>query len=136
VGRVSDPEAARLLNSARALVVSAVEEFGIAAVEAQAAGRPVIAVRGGGTLETVVNGETGCFWSGGPDELAAVVAGFDDASINPQDCVRNAARFDTAIFKRDLPRYVESALNVDDAPAPRRPRPVLRTARFARRAGL
>jgi glycosyltransferase involved in cell wall biosynthesis len=136
VGRVSDPEAARLLNSARALVVAAVEEFGIAAVEAQAAGRPVIAVRGGGTLETVVDGETGCFWSGGPDELAAVVAGFDDAAIDPQACVSNAARFDTSIFKRDLPRYVESALHVDDAPAPRRPRPVLRTARLARRAGL
>ena len=66
VGRVSDPEAARLLSSSRALVVAAVEEFGIAAVEAQAAGRPVIAVRGGGTLETVVDGETGCFWSGRP----------------------------------------------------------------------
>ena len=136
VGRVSDPEAARLLSSSRALVVAAVEEFGIAAVEAQAAGRPVIAVRGGGTLETVVDGETGCFWSGGPDELAAVVAGFDDAAIDPADCVRNAARFDTSIFKRDLPRQVESALNVEDAPAPRRPRPVLRTARLARRAGL
>jgi glycosyltransferase involved in cell wall biosynthesis len=136
VGRVSDPEAARLLNSARALVVAAVEEFGIAAVEAQAAGRPVIAVRGGGTLETVVDGETGCFWSGGPDELAAAVAGFDDAAIDPDACVRNAARFDTSIFKRDLPRHVESALNVEDAPAPRRPRPVLRTARLARRAGL
>jgi glycosyltransferase involved in cell wall biosynthesis len=136
VGRVSDPEAARLLSSARALVVAAVEEFGIAAVEAQAAGRPVIAVRGGGTLETVVDGETGCFWSGGPDELAAAVAGFDDAAIDPDACVRNAARFDTSIFKRDLPRHVESALNVEDAPAPRRPRPVLRTARLARRAGL
>jgi len=136
VGRVSDPEAASLLSSARALVVAAVEEFGIAAVEAQAAGRPVIAVRGGGTLETVADGETGCFWSGGPDELAAVVAGFDDAAIDPDACVRNAARFDTSIFKRDLPRYVESALNVEDAPAPRRPRPVLRTARLARRAGL
>ena len=96
----------------------------------------MIAVRGGGTLETVVDGETGCFWSGGPDELAAVVAGFDDAAIDPADCVSNAARFDTSIFKRDLPRHVESALNVEDAPAPRRPRPVLRTARLARRAGL
>jgi glycosyltransferase involved in cell wall biosynthesis len=135
VGRVSDPEAARLLSSCRALVVAAVEEFGIAAVEAQAAGRPVIAVRDGGTLETVVNGETGCFWLGGPDELATVVAGFDDAAIDPDACVRNAARFDTAIFKRELPRQVESALAHED-PQPRRARPVLRTARLARRAGL
>ena len=135
VGRVSDPEAARLLSSSRGLVVAAVEEFGIAAVEAQAAGRPVIAVRGGGTLETVVDGVTGCFWAGGPNELAAVVAGFDDAAVDPEACVRNAARFDTSVFKRELPRQVESALAVEDA-QPRRPRPVLRTARLARRAGL
>jgi glycosyltransferase involved in cell wall biosynthesis len=135
VGRVSDPEAARLLSSCRALVVAAVEEFGIAAVEAQAAGRPVIAVRGGGTLETVVDGTTGCFWAGGVNELAAAVAGFDDAAVDPAACVRNAARFDTSVFKRELPRQVESALAVEDA-QPRRPRPVLRTARLARRAGL
>ena len=53
--------------------MTSVEEFGIAAVEAQAAGRPVIAIRAGGALETVVDGVTGCFWSGGPDELAAAV---------------------------------------------------------------
>ncbi|HEU0023509.1 MAG TPA: glycosyltransferase [Thermoleophilaceae bacterium] len=135
VGRVSDPEAARLVNSCRALVVSAVEEFGIAAVEAQAAGRPVIAVRGGGTLETVVDGETGCFWSGGPNELAAAVAGFDEAAVDPAACVENAARFDSSIFKRELPRQVESAMAVEDV-QPRRARPVLRTARLARRAGL
>jgi glycosyltransferase involved in cell wall biosynthesis len=135
VGRVSDPEAARLVNSCRALVVSAVEEFGIAAVEAQAAGRPVIAVRGGGTLETVVDGETGCFWSGGPNELAAAVAGFDDAAVDPAACVENAARFDSSIFKRELPRQVETAMAVEDV-QPRRARPVLRTARLARRAGL
>jgi len=137
VGRVSDPEAARLLRTCRAFVVAAVEEFGIAAVEAQAAGRPVIAVRGGGTLETVIDGETGCFWGGGEDELAAAVSGFDDAAIDPAACVRNAARFDTSIFKRELPRQVESALALTEEEAqPRRARPVLRTARLARRAGL
>src|SRR6478609_8394413 len=70
-GRVSDAEVARLTASARALVVTAVEEFGIAAVEAQAAGRPVISVRGGGALETIQEGVTGCFWEGGPADLAA-----------------------------------------------------------------
>ena len=65
-GRVPDAEAARLLAGCRALVVTAVEEFGLAAVEAQAAGRPVISVGAGGALETVVEGETGVFWHGGP----------------------------------------------------------------------
>ena len=47
----------------RALVVTATEEFGIAAVEAQAAGRPVIALAEGGARETVQDGETGAFYS-------------------------------------------------------------------------
>src|SRR3954470_209067 len=92
-GRVTDAEVAGLLSSARALVVTAVEEFGIAAVEAQASGRPVISVRGGGALETVDDGVTGTFWEGGPDELADAVRGFDDAQVDPYDCLENAARF-------------------------------------------
>ena len=64
---------AEILQGARALIVTAVEEFGIAAVESQAAGRPVIARRGGGALETIVDGVTGCLWSGGPEDLAEAV---------------------------------------------------------------
>src|SRR6185312_765246 len=62
-GRVSDGQAADLLASARALVVTATEEFGIAAVEAQAAGRPVIALAEGGVRETVLEGVTGTFYA-------------------------------------------------------------------------
>src|SRR5215203_1607037 len=57
-GRVSDAHVERLLQGTRALIVTATEEFGIAAVEAQAAGRPVISVAAGGALETVVDGVT------------------------------------------------------------------------------
>jgi glycosyltransferase involved in cell wall biosynthesis len=110
-GRVSDAEVGRLLSTARALVVTAVEEFGIAAVEAQAAGRPVISVRGGGALETIADGLTGSFWEGGAAELAAAVSDFDDASVDPADCVANAARFDRSVFARELPLEVERALS-------------------------
>src|SRR3954451_7807973 len=68
-GRVSDEEAARLLQSSRALVVTAAEEFGIAAVEAQAAGRPAIAPSRGGALETVRDGVTGRLWDGDVADL-------------------------------------------------------------------
>src|SRR4051795_7688734 len=61
-GRVEDATAAELLGQARALVVTATEEFGIAAVEAQAAGRPVIALAEGGVRETVIDGTTGVFY--------------------------------------------------------------------------
>jgi glycosyltransferase involved in cell wall biosynthesis len=108
-GRVSDAEVAQTLQGARALVVTAVEEFGIAAVESQAAGRPVIARAGGGALETVLDGVTGCFWSGGADELATAVLEFDDAAVDPEACVRQATRFDASTFRRELMREVELA---------------------------
>ena len=140
-GRVSDAEVARLLASCRALVVTGREEFGIAAVEAQAAGRPVIARGSGGLLENVVDGVTGCWWQGEADELAEAVLSFDTESIDPRACVENARRFDSAVFRREFPREVEEALR--DGPAerlevwPRVPRrlpharrPVWRPGRF------
>ena len=109
-GRVSDEEAGRLFATCRALVVPSVEEFGIVAVEAQAAGRPVLAVQAGGTCETVVDGVTGRFWSGGADALADAVNSFDPDSIDPAACVRNAERFARAAFQEALPREVDEAL--------------------------
>jgi glycosyltransferase involved in cell wall biosynthesis len=109
-GRVDDERAAQLLASARAVVVTSIEEFGIAAVEAQAAGRPVIAAGSGGALETVVEGVTGRLWNGGVDELAEAVADFDALAIDPAACVENARRFDTAVFRQAFPREVDAAL--------------------------
>ena len=62
LGFQSDRDAAALLSRARAYVCAGEEDFGIAAVEAQAAGCPVIAYRKGGVLETVVEHETGLFF--------------------------------------------------------------------------
>jgi glycosyltransferase involved in cell wall biosynthesis len=110
-GRVSDEHAAQLLQSCRALIVTAAEEFGIAAVEAQASGRPAIAPSRGGALETVRDGVTGRLWDGGPDELARVIAEFDDRAVDPDACVTNAKRFDTSVFQTAFPREVERALS-------------------------
>jgi glycosyltransferase involved in cell wall biosynthesis len=109
-GRVSDAEAARLLATCRAFLVTGIEEFGIAAVEAQASGRPVIARRGGGVLETVEEGVTGTFFEGGPDALADTVQAFDTAAIDPRDCVESANRFASSVFRRELPAEVERAV--------------------------
>jgi glycosyltransferase involved in cell wall biosynthesis len=141
-GRVSDTEAARLLATSQALVVTAPEEFGIAAVEAQAAGRPVIARAAGGLLENVLDGVTGCLWEGGADELAEAVRRFDTRSIDPDACIENARRFDAAVFREAFPREVEAAL--DHGPSqrqetwpriPRRPTPSRRPAWRAGRFG-
>ena len=135
VGRVPDTEVARLLRATRALVVTAVEEFGIAAVEAQAAGRPVLSVGVGGALETVVDGVTGRLWQGGPAELAETVLTFDVDSIDPAECVRSAARFDRAVVHERLPQEIDRALRGDRSPhRPARPPRAFRTP-LRRRAG-
>ncbi len=74
-GRLSDDEVADLLRTAQALVVTAEEEFGIAAVESLASGRPVIALRSGGVLETVTAGRTGAFYDDGDDPQALAAVG-------------------------------------------------------------
>jgi glycosyltransferase involved in cell wall biosynthesis len=134
-GRVSDAEAARLLARARALVVTATEEFGIAAVEAQAAGRPVIALREGGVRETVVEGVTGAFYE--TPEVGALVdavRSFDALAVDPAACVASARRFDTAHFRRGLIAVVERVLGGRESRrAPRRRPP--RRARGLARAG-
>jgi glycosyltransferase involved in cell wall biosynthesis len=128
-GRVTDREAERLLAQARAFVVTATEEFGIAAVEAQAAGRPVVALRDGGLRETVEEGVTGAFYeSSDPRALAAAVRGFDALAVDPDDCVRNARRFDTAHFRHGFARFVEEARQAE--------RPVRQPRRRVRPRGL
>ncbi len=135
-GRLPDADVAEVVRGARALIVPSVEEFGIAAVESQAAGRPVIARRGGGTLETVVDGVTGCFWSGGRRELIEAVLGFDDERVDPDDCMRNAANFDRASFRRGVRGVVDAARAAGARPLPgdRRPLPSTRLMRAARSA--
>jgi glycosyltransferase involved in cell wall biosynthesis len=61
-GHLSDREVERLVSSCRAFVLPGEEDFGIAAVEAMAAGKPVVALRRGGAVETVIDGETGLLY--------------------------------------------------------------------------
>jgi glycosyltransferase involved in cell wall biosynthesis len=136
-GRLPDPDVAEILQTARALILTSVEEFGIAAVESQAAGRPVIARKGGGALETVVDGITGRFWAGGPEELAQAVTTFDERGVDPRACVRNAARFDAASFRDGVLAEVDDAMSGEARPAGggRQPLPSTRLVRRAVRDG-
>jgi glycosyltransferase involved in cell wall biosynthesis len=132
-GRLPDDTVSEILQGARALIVTAVEEFGIAAVESQAAGRPVIARRGGGALETIIDGVTGCWWSGGPEELARAVLEFDDGGVDPQACERNARRFDRESFRQGMRAQVQAASEDDERPNQSGRQP-LATTRLVRRA--
>lgn len=84
---------------ARALLFPGVEDFGIVPVEAQAAGVPVIAFRGGGALETVRDGETGVFFDRQDVEsLCCAMEECEGRSWNPDACRANARRFSKQVF--------------------------------------
>jgi glycosyltransferase involved in cell wall biosynthesis len=100
LGSVSDARLGDLYARCIALVVPNVEEFGIAAVEAQAAGRPVVAVNRGGVRETVVPGETGILVDG--EDAAALAEPLHDTDFgrfDPMKIRTNAERFSPAAFR-------------------------------------
>jgi len=110
LGRVPDADLPDLFARCRAYVLPGVEDFGIAPVQAQAAGRPVIAFGAGGALDTVIPGRTGTFFNEPtPEALAQAVRAFDPESVDPQECVRNAARFDRAVFQEQIRAIVVQA---------------------------
>ena len=110
LGRIGDDELARVYSGALALVVPNVEEFGIASVEAQASGRPVLAVGAGGALETVVDGETGVLTAGGSaGEIAAAMADVDFTRFDPAAARGNAERFADRLFRERLIEIVGRA---------------------------
>lgn len=114
LGRVSDRELADLYAGARALVVPNVEEFGIAAVEAQAAGRPVVAPGEGGARETVVDGVTGILVETATEEaFAAALGGSDFSRFSSDDARAQALRFAPDRFARRIHQEIERALATD-----------------------
>jgi glycosyltransferase involved in cell wall biosynthesis len=111
LGRVGDAELDDLFARTRALVMANVEEFGIAAVEAQAAGRPVLAADAGGARETVVDGVTG--YRVPVDDVDALAAAMHDADLDeldPEEIRANAQRFSRETFRDRLGRVVDAAV--------------------------
>ena len=110
LGRVSDAEINRYLERCRALIFPGLEDFGIAAVEAQACGRPVIAFAGGGALETVIPGETGClFKEQTTDALAEAVSRSKTVRWSAEQIRANALNFSKDIFLEKMRAVIGAA---------------------------
>jgi glycosyltransferase involved in cell wall biosynthesis len=100
-----------LLRGCKAFLFPGLEDFGIAPVEAMAAGRPVIAYAGGGALDTVVPGVTGeHFAEQNAASLAATLANFDPHAYDPAACQAQAARFSNSTFRTKLTTYLDQLL--------------------------
>jgi glycosyltransferase involved in cell wall biosynthesis len=95
------------MESCRAFIYPQIEDFGITAVEAQAAGRPVIAFRQGGALETVIEGKTGLFFDQqSPESLAGCVEAFEGQSFSAAACRENAERFRPESFREAIRQFL------------------------------
>lgn len=111
LGRVPDGMLPDLFARCRAYVLPGTEDFGIAPVQAQAAGRPVIAFAAGGALETVLPGRTGTFFpQPSPEALIAAVREFNPEEVDPRECVRSAARFSRSVFQQQMWHFIRQQI--------------------------
>ena len=109
LGRVPEPELPDLIARCRAFIFPGLEDFGIAPVQAMAAGRPVIAFAGGGALDTVIENQTGhLFHEQTVDSLADVLKQFDSARFDPASIRAFALKFDRKVFEKQLREFVDS----------------------------
>lgn len=112
LGKVSDAEVLRQMQSCRALIFPGEEDFGIAPVEAQACGKPVLAYGKGGALETVIHGETGIhFKQPTPKSLASGLKEIESINWDPLLIRRNAEQFSEERFMEKTLAYMEERLS-------------------------
>ena len=124
LGEVSDEELARLYQGCRALIYPAQEEdFGIVPLEAMAVGRPVIALRSGGVLESVIEGKTGVFFDEPTVEsLIGAIKHYNNTYYcnekrrgeMEKNCLKQARRFSKERFKKEIKKFVACKLRLKD----------------------
>lgn len=108
---IDDRELVSLYTNCQALIMTQAEDFGITSLEAQAVGKPVIAYRGGGVLETVIEGVTGVFFDEQTKEsLKTTLSQFDPRLYIGDNCTTQAKNFGKERFKNELQKFTEDVL--------------------------
>jgi len=107
LGRVTEEQKVDLYSKAQAFFNPQEEDFGITTVEAMASGRPVIAYRKGGAVETVKEGETGVFFdSQTPEALVVAIKKFQSMSFDPVKIRQHAEQYSEERFKKQIMDYI------------------------------
>jgi glycosyltransferase involved in cell wall biosynthesis len=110
LGRISDKELTRRAQSAKAFLFPNEEDFGMSAVEALAAGTPVIAYAKGGALDIVQDGETGVLFKRQTvEDLVAAMERIENIEFLPATLHRKAKRFDRGLFATKMLKVVGDA---------------------------
>ena len=120
LGNLTDDEVMRYYTGCNALLFPGLEDFGLTVVEAQKFGRPVIAFRVGGAVETIIEGKTGLFFS--PQTKPALVKTLkafiiENTGLSRKEferkyarhCKQNAARFSEKVFHQQIEEYIKKS---------------------------
>lgn len=111
LGYVSDERLNELMGNARAAILPGEEDFGLVPLEAAAAGRPTIAYRSGGALETIVEGQTGAFFDeANVDSLAGALRTFEANAFDARRLRTHAERFAPGRFIERLRAIVDETV--------------------------
>ena len=122
MGRLSDEEVLHYYTHCRAFLFPGEEDFGITPLEAQAAGRPVIAYGAGGALASVIEGVTGLFFrEQTAASVAATLAAFDERQFDAQAIRNHALEFDLPRFHRRILQFIEAKMGDRKASSLRTP---------------
>ncbi len=111
LGYQSDEVLRQYMQSAKAFIFAAEEDFGIGPLEVQACGTPVLAYGRGGAAETVIDGVTGMhFWEQSVDAICDVVKRFESSTIkfDPLSIRKHAKRFSIARFRSEFGAHVRA----------------------------
>lgn len=109
LGEITDNEQRKLYSRAKGYIVAQKDEdFGITPVEAMGQGTPVIAYRGGGYLESIVEGKTGIFFDKlTPESIVEAVNRFEKMKFNSNDCITQAKKFLGERFEKEIKEFVD-----------------------------
>jgi glycosyltransferase involved in cell wall biosynthesis len=116
LGYVDDAQLPNLMARCKAFLFPGLEDFGITPVQAQAAGRPVLAFAGGGSLDTVIPGVGGAFFQEQTVEaVCAALQDFRADAYDPAAMRAHAMGFDKAVFRQQFTAFVNNAVNARTA---------------------